>query len=320
MGVSSVPVTVLNSGGRMPVLGMGTATYPVPPPEEVEAAVYEAIKLGYRHFDSASLYQSERPLGQAVARALDDGLIRERDELFITSKLWCTDAHPDGVLPAIRDTLQALGMDYVDLYLVHFPVRLRGEKWFVFSGEDVIPLDMEGTWEAMEECKRLGLAKAIGVSNFTCKKLEQLLTNAKIVPAVNQVEMHPLWQQTKLREFCAEKGIHVSAYSPLGGIGVMWGTPAVFENEEIRSIAASLRISVAQVCLRWAFQSRVSFLPKSFNKERLKENMEIFDWELSDADMRRLNHLPQTRMVLSLPFVSPNGVYKSCEELWDGEL
>lgn len=304
----------------MPVLGMGTATYPVPPPEAVEAAVYEGIKLGYRHFDSASLYQSERPLGRAVARALDHGLIVGREELFITSKLWCTDTHPDGVLPAIRDTLRALEMDYVDLYLIHFPARLRGEKRFVFSGEDVTPLDMRGTWEAMEECKRLGLAKAIGVSNFTCKKLEQLLTDAKIVPAVNQVEMHPLWQQTKLREFCEEKGIHISAYSPLGGKGVIWGTPAVLENEEIRSIAASLGKSVAQVCLRWAFQSRVSFLPKSFSKERLKENMEIFDWELSDTNMKRLSQLPQTRMVLALPYVSPNGVYKSCEELWDGEL
>lgn len=304
----------------MPVLGMGTATYPVPVPEVVESAVYEAIKLGYRHFDTASLYESERPLGLAVRRAIEDGLIKSRSELFITSKLFSTDAHPHGVLPAIRETLSALGMEYVDLYLIHFPARLKGEKRFVFNPEDVVPLDMEGTWEAMEECHRLGWAKAIGVSNFSCKKLELMLTHAKIVPAVNQVELHPLWQQRKLREFCKEKGIHVSAYSPLGGNGVLWGTLAVLENEEIKSIAHSIGKSVAQVCLRWAFQSGVSFLPKSFNKERLKENMDIFDWELSEKEMMKINALPQKRMVLALPYVSPNGVYKSCEELWDGEL
>ncbi|ONK75027.1 uncharacterized protein A4U43_C03F12570 [Asparagus officinalis] len=211
-------------------------------------------------------------------------------------------------------------MEYVDLYLIHFPARLKGEKRFVFNGDDVIPLDMKGTWEAMEECNRLGLAKAIGVSNFSCKKLEQLLVHAKILPAVNQVEMHPLWKQTQLREFCSEKGIHISAYSPLGGVGVIWGTPAVLANQEIKSIAESKGKSAAQVCLRWAFQNGVSFLPKSFNKERLKENSEIFDWELSGEDMKRLNLLPQKRVALAEAYVSPNGVFKSCDELWDGEL
>ncbi|CAD5191461.1 unnamed protein product [Musa acuminata subsp. malaccensis] len=223
------PQVVLNSGRRMPVLGMGTATYPVPPDETTTTAVIDAIGLGYRHLDTASVYCSERAVGRAIATALERGLIGSRDELFVTTKLWCTDMHADRVVPALQESLRTLGLEYIDLYLIHYPVRLKGEKRMVFTGEDMIPLDMPTVWEAMEKCQSLGLAKSIGVSNFTCKKLADLLNHARIPPAVNQVEVNPIWQQRKLRDFCSEKGIHVSAYSPLGAVGVLWGSNEYFD-------------------------------------------------------------------------------------------
>ncbi|CAL9073215.1 unnamed protein product [Musa textilis] len=241
------PQVVLNSGRRMPVLGMGTATYPVAPDETITTAVIEAIRLGYRHFDTASLYGSERAVGRAIATAVERGLISSRDELFVTTKLWCTDMHADRVVPALQASLRTLGLEYIDLYLIHYPVRLKGEIQMVFASDDVTTVDMPTVWEAMEKCQSLGLAKSVGVSNFTCKKLADLLNHARIPPAVNQVEVHPVWQQRKLRDFCSEKGIHVSAYSPLGAVGVLWGSNAVLECEEVKRIAESMGKSRAQV-------------------------------------------------------------------------
>ncbi|RVW99172.1 Methylecgonone reductase [Vitis vinifera] len=191
----------------------------------------------YSCFDTAAAYGSER------------GLIKSRDEVFITSKLWCNCNHHDLVLPALNNALQKLGMEYVDLYLVHFSLRLKKEvASFEFAKEDILPSwDMKGTWEAMEECCRLGLAKSIGVSNFSCKKLSQLLQYATIPPVVNQVEMNAAWQQVKLREFCREKGIHVSAWSPLGANGAIWGSLAVVENPLLKEISAAKGKSLAQL-------------------------------------------------------------------------
>ncbi|KAF9624743.1 hypothetical protein IFM89_013281 [Coptis chinensis] len=249
--------TTLSSGHIMPLLGMGTAAFPEPPPELVESSVIAAIELGYRHFDTASAYQSEPPLGRAISEALRRGLVTSRSELFVTTKLWPGHAHPDLVLPALRESLGTLELDYVDLYLIHFHVRFNVKEISLTSAtkKDLLPLDVKGTWQAMEECQRLGLAKSIGVSNFSCKKLSQLLDYATIPPAVNQVEMHPLWQQRKLRDYCAEKGIHVSAFSPLGGKGAFWGSNAVFDSEQIKQIAQAKGKSVAQICLRWAFEN-----------------------------------------------------------------
>ncbi|KAF5182955.1 Methylecgonone reductase [Thalictrum thalictroides] len=316
-----VPETMLNSGHRMPLLGMGTAAYPLSSSQLVESAVTAAIELGYRHFDTASAYQSEPPLGRAISEALRTGMISSRDELFVTTKLWPGHADPHLVVPALRDSLKALGLDYVDLYLIHFPGRFNlTETTFDVKKENVFPLDTQGTWQAMEECCRLGLAKSIGVSNFSCKKLSQVLDLATIPPAVNQVEMHPLWDQKRLREFCAEKGIHVSAYSPLGGKGAVWGSNAVLESEEIKQIAQAKGKSIAQICLRWAFEQGVSIIPKSFNKERLKENMEIFDWELSKDELQMMSTLPQNRIFSGDYLISEDGPFKSVSDVWDGEI
>ncbi|KAL8106277.1 hypothetical protein AgCh_029896 [Apium graveolens] len=323
MGLQSIPSVALSSGNAksMPVLGLGTATAPLPKPEVVIKAVLEAIELGYRMFDTASFYRTEEALGEAISQALTLGLIRSRDELFITSKLWCTDNHGDRVLPALQKTLQNMKLEYLDQYLIHFPVSLKlGAKLFPLNHEDIVVMDIKSLWTAMEECQTLGLAKTIGVSNFSCKKLSDILAFAKIPPAVNQVEMNPAWQQGKLKKFCKANGITIVAYSPLGAAGAFWGTKEVLQSEVLMEIAKSKGKSVAQVALRWAYEQGVVIVMKSFNKERLKSNLEIFDWKLSDAESKKIAEIPQSRANLCTMYISDTGPIKSLEDIWDGEL
>ncbi|KAG9444846.1 hypothetical protein H6P81_016186 [Aristolochia fimbriata] len=322
----SIPAVSLISGeGTMPRIGMGTAVYPIVEDHHItKTAVLEAIKLGYRHFDTASLYMSEKALGQAIKEALRDGLIKSRDELFVTSKLWCPDAHPHLVLPALQKSLSNLQLDYLDLYLVHWPLSIKpGEYGLPVEKDDfLLPMDFGSVWEAMEECQALGLTKAIGVSNFSCKKLHLILSTAKVKPAVNQVEMNPLLRQKKLREFCEGEGIHICAYSPLGGQGTLWGDSQVMECQVLKDIAKNRGKTLAQVCLRWVYEQNVSLLVKSFNKERMKENQEILDWELSKEDLQRIDQLPQYRSVSgeSLNFIADTGPYKTVQELFDEDV
>ncbi|KAF7846988.1 hypothetical protein BT93_L3510 [Corymbia citriodora subsp. variegata] len=256
-----------------------------------------------------------------MAEALELGLVNSREELFITTKLWCSDAHGDCVVAALQTSLKNLGLEYVDLYLVHWPVCVKaGEYELPVKKEDLLPFDYESVWKAMEECQKLGLAKSIGVSNFSCKKLEKLLSISEIPPAVNQVEVNPLWQQQKLREFCKEKGIHITAYSPLGAKGTLWGSDRVMKSEVLQEIAEAKGKTLAQVCLRWVHEQGVSVLVKSFNTERMKENLDIFDWSLSPDELNKISQLPQKKGFPGLEFVCPYGPYKSTEELWDGEI
>ncbi|KAK9090870.1 hypothetical protein Sjap_024047 [Stephania japonica] len=222
----SIPLVTLNSGHNMPLIAAGTAsTFPLPEGQPT-MAILDAIEVGYRHIDTAAMYTTEEAVGAAIKEALTRELIMSRQDLFVTTKLWCNNAHPDLVLPAIKESLRKLGLEYVDLYLIHVPATLEPHILDMSCKEgELFSLDINSVWAAMEEVHKLGLAKSIGVSNFTCKKLTELLAHAKIVPAVNQVEMHPAMRQTRLGEFCKEKGIHISAYSPLGGIE--WGFDVV---------------------------------------------------------------------------------------------
>ncbi|GMN21851.1 hypothetical protein TIFTF001_040123 [Ficus carica] len=307
---------------KIPLVSFGTAEYPFgASAHSVKDVILDAIKIGYRHFDSAALYQSEKPLGEAVKEALSLGLIKSRDELFITSKLWCSDAHRHCVLPALQKSLKSMELEYVDLYLVHWPVSVKpGEYELLVKKKDLVPIDIKAVWEAMEECYKLGLAKSIGVSNFTCKKLQALLATSKIPPAVNQVEMNPLWQQKKLRELCREKDIIITAYSPLGAKGTLWGKNWVMDCEGLQQIANQKNKTVAQICLRWVYEHGVSLLVKSFNKERMKENLDIFDWKLSSEESRMISEIPQRKGFPGEEFISDDGPYKSLEALWDGEI
>ncbi|XP_073054334.1 non-functional NADPH-dependent codeinone reductase 2-like isoform X2 [Primulina eburnea] len=314
-----IPEINLNSGtGKIPVLGFGTASDPPVDSETTKRAVLEAIQLGYRHFDTASLYNSEKPLGEAVVEAVNRGLIKSREELFITSKLWCNDAHGQYVLPALMKTLKNLDTGYVDLYLIHWPVSAKpGKMEYPIKEDDFLPMDFASVWTAMEECQRTGLTKSIGVSNFSCRKLQEILDIARIPPAV---EVNPCWQQKKLREFCKDWGILVVAYSTLGSVGTFYGTQRVLESEVLKQIAQTKEKTVAQVCLRWAYEQEIGLLVKSFNKERMEQNADILGWSLSSEEVDKISKIPQGKVCLGLDYRSVRGPYKTIEELWDGEI
>ncbi|CAN6294041.1 unnamed protein product [Urochloa humidicola] len=315
----AMPAAVLSCGKPMPRVGLGTASFPHGEDgDHVREGVLRAIDAGYRHFDTAAVYATEHAVGAAAAEALRAGKIASRDDLYVTSKLWITDAHPGRVLPALRKTLGNLQMEYVDLYLIHFPVSMKppeGEgAGEILVKEDLMAMDMKGVWEEMEECHRQGLAKAIGVSNFACKKLEYLLSFAQISPAVNQVEVHPYCRQNKLRAFCREKRIQLCAYSPLGGKGAPWANNSVMESPVLKQIAQDMGKTIAQVCIRW-----VCVIPKSFNDMRMRENLDIFDWELTDDARHKISSLPEFRGTYDF-FVHESGPYKTAEEFWDDEI
>ncbi|CAJ1939786.1 unnamed protein product [Sphenostylis stenocarpa] len=319
MSATTVPSVVIRQPSSkskpisMPVIGLGTAAEHNDV-EVVKSAVIEAIKMGYRHFDTAAQYGSEQALGEAIAEALQLGLIASRDDLFITSKLWCCDNHPHLLLPALQNSLQCLKLDYLDLYLIHWPISAKPEKRYMpYSEECLVPFDLKGVWAAMEEAHRLGLTKSIGVSNFSCKKLKNLVSFATIPPSVNQVEMNIAMQQKNLREYCKAKDIIVTAYSPLGAKGTKWDINQVLDNELIKQIAQDHGKTAAQVCLRWLFEQGVTLIPKSYNKERLKQNIEIFDWSLTKDDHEKINQVKQDRMFKDGPAGFP------LPDLFDGE-
>ncbi|XP_038687751.1 protein REDOX 2-like [Tripterygium wilfordii] len=321
MEAEQIPAVKLSSGHKMPLIGMGTATIPIPPTDALASIFIDAIETGYRHFDTAAVYGSEEALGFAIKQALERGLIKSREEMFITSKLGYTDAHPDLVLPGLQRTLEKLGLDYVDLYLIHWPARLKqGSPRFNFPKENILPFDVTGTWKAMEDCSKLGLAKSIGVSNYGHKKLAQTLQHATVSPAVNQVEMNVAWQQQKLLRFCKENGIHLSAWSPLSANGGPWGSLAVMESPILKEIAAAKHKTVAQIALRWIYDQEASVIVRSFNKQRMKENLQILDFELSQDELEKIKQIPQQRTVLGERWIHENGPYKSLEELWDGDV
>ncbi|XP_015955912.1 LOW QUALITY PROTEIN: NAD(P)H-dependent 6'-deoxychalcone synthase-like [Arachis duranensis] len=298
----AIPNVVLQSSFRMPVIGFGTAAFETDDGDVHKQAMIEAIKVGYRHFDTASVYGSEQALGEAIAEALKLGLISSRDELFITSKLWLSDNHPDLVLPALRRSLQNLGLEYLDLYLIHWPMSAKPDYLKPLMDEnDLVPFDLKGVWTSLEQCHKLGLAKSIGVSNFSINKLEHLLSFATIPPAVNQVEMNASWQQKNLTEYCKAKSIIVTAYSPLGAKGTSWGSNDVMDSELLKEVAQAHGKPVAQVSLRWLYEQGVTFAVKSYNKERMKENLEIFDFSLTSDDYQKINQIKQTRKSVNNP-------------------
>ncbi|GAA2611565.1 aldo/keto reductase [Actinomadura fulvescens] len=257
----------LNNGVVMPQIGFGVWQVP---DDEAYTAVTEALGAGYRSIDTARIYENEEGVGRAVAAS---GV--PRDELFITTKLWNTDHAHDDVLRAFDASLSRLGLDYVDLYLMHWPVP--SEDRYVEA------------WRAMEKIYADGRAKAIGVSNFTAETLTRLLDETETVPAVNQVELHPYLAQKELRVLHAEHGIATEAWSPLGqGKGLL-------DDPALRPIADRHGKSPAQVVLRWHLQNGEIAIPKSVTPSRIKQNIDVFDFELDAAEMGTIDALDKGR-------------------------
>lgn len=301
---------------KIPSVGLGTWQSE---PGLVGQAVTAAVKAGYRHIDCAQVYGNEKEIGLALKKLFEDGVVK-REDLWITSKLWCSNHAPEDVTLALNSTLSDLQLEYIDLYLIHWPARLKAGT-SGFKPENLIPTDIPATWKAMEALYDCGKARTLGVSNFSSKKLGNLLDYARVPPAVNQVECHPSWQQTKLREFCKSKGVHLSGYSPLGSPGTKWLKSNVLEHPILKSVADKLGKTPAQVALRWGLQMGHSVLPKSTNEASFKENFAVFDWSIPEDLFAELSKIEQARLVRGDFLVNDTtSEYKSIEELWDGEI
>lgn len=297
----------LRTGDQMPALGLGTWKIPK---DVCAETVHSAIAAGYRHLDCACDYGNEVEVGQGIARAIDEGLVT-REDLWITSKLWNTYHRPEHVEPAIQRTLSDLGVEYLDLYLIHFPISLRfvpfEERYppeWVFDPE-AEPARMEfedvpiaSTWAAMEELARAGLTRNLGVCNMTTGFLMDLLASARIAPAVLQVETHPFLTQERLVRFAAQQDIAVTAFSPLGAgsyvsIGMAEPGQSALENPVVRGIAEQMGATPAQVVLAWGLQRGTNVIAKSSSADRLRENLGAVDLSLSEADMGAISGLNQ---------------------------
>lgn len=265
--MTQIPTVTLNTGTTMPILGFGVFQVP---PEETERVVTDALAAGYRHLDTAAGYRNEEAVGRAIAAS---GIPHE--ELFVTTKLWNHDGGEEGTRRAFETSLEKLGLDYLDLYLIHQPFG-----------------DYYSFWRAMSELHREGTARAIGVSNFFPDRLVDLVQHTDVVPAVNQIETHPFYQRTTDQEVMAGLGVQIESWGPLAE-----GKNDIFSNQTLTSIGEAHGKTVAQVTLRWLVQRDVVVIPKSVRPERMKENIDIFDFELSEEEMGRIAELETGRSI-----------------------
>ncbi len=259
----------LKNKEKIPAIGFGT--WMIKDGREAETAIRNAIETGYRHIDTAALYANEKGIGRGI---MESGI--QRDELFVTSKVWNTDRGYETTLRAFERSLNDLQLDYLDLYLIHWPATSNSSSnWKQINAD---------TWRALEELHEAKLIRSIGVSNFMPQHLAPLMETASVLPVVNQIEYHPGFMQHKCVEFCREHNILVEAWAPLG-------TGKMLSNETLQSVSGRYDRSVAQICIRWALQHEVLPLPKSGNPLRMKENLEVMDFEISPGDMQIIDKM-----------------------------
>ena len=261
MSSNQVPLITLNNGQKIHQLGFGVYCIP---PEETEKCVLEALKIGYRHIDTAHMYGNEKEVGSAIKKS---GI--PRNEIFITSKLWITEYGEGITLPAVNKMLKRLDLDYIDLILLHFPFK-----------------DYIGAYKDLEKAYEEGKVKSIGISNFENQKLEELCDMAKIKPVLNQVELHPYFQQNDLKNRMDKYNTKIEAWAPLGH-----AMTNIFNEEIIKKLSKKYKKSPAQIILRWDIQRGIITIPKSQKFERIKENFEIFDFELTEDEIKEINSL-----------------------------
>ncbi|KAI8387990.1 xylose reductase [Radiomyces spectabilis] len=297
-------LTLQPSGDKMPLVGFGCWKVD---PKDAPETIYNAIKTGYRLIDSAANYKNEEGIGKGIQMAIKDGLVRRQD-LFVTTKLWSTYHKKEHVRKALEKQLEQLQLDYVDMFLVHFPLPLKyvpieakyPPGWYQ-PGEDVITLDrapMHECWAAIEDCVRAGLTRNIGVSNFNVQLLMDMLTYANIRPSLLQVELHPYLQQEHLVRWAQQQGIAVTAYSSFGptsfvstGSRRAKNVQPLFENPTIMDIAAKYNRQPSEVALRWSLERNVAVVPKSLNVDRMKMNLQALDWKMDEEDVQAINGL-----------------------------
>lgn len=307
--MAQIPNLELANGYKMPAFGLGTY---LSSPGEVKKAVMEAIDFGYRHIDTAFFYQNEKEIGEAIQEKIKSGTVK-REDLFITTKLWNNRHKEESVVPMCKKSLENLGLEYVDLYLIHWP--------FAFvEGDELIPQDKNGTylttdtdyletWRGMEECVRLGLTRSIGVSNFNSEQVARLMDAAKIIPVNNQVEVSVNLNQKKLIEFCNKRNITVTGYSPLGRPGNKAGIGNSLDNPLVLDLAKKYKKTPAQIALRYVLQQGVAVIPKTVTTSRLKENMDIFDFSLTADEMAAIEKIGTGERVAPFNYVKGHKYY-----------
>lgn len=286
---------VLNTGRKMPLLGLGTWKSQ---PGQVKQAVLWAFQSGYRHIDCAAVYGNEAEIGDALEETLGHDKILRREDVFITSKLWNSRHHPEDVEPTLLKTLRDLKVDYLDLYLIHWPYAFRrGDVNFPRKEDGTIlydDTDYKATWGAMEKLVGKGLVRAIGLSNFNSQQIDDILSSATIKPAVLQVESHPYLSQEDLLGHCRDRGLVLTAYSPLGSPDRAWkqpDEPVVLDEPVIAALAQKYNKSPAQIILRWQTQRGVVTIPKSVTESRIRENIQVFDFTLEADEMKTITAL-----------------------------